>query len=284
MSHAERVFRELAARQHGVAAVWQLRLRGVARTSIDHWIRTRRPQRIHRGVYGDASGRGRIMAAALALGPGAAVSHASALAVWGMRPEPDGNVQVSTPGLGGRRSRDGILVHRRGTLERTTWAGIPVTPPARTLLDARLPRHESYRALEASDAFRLPMEHDELTTPTLREVMAVLRLGMNPTRSDAEARFLFLCRDHRIAMPVVNHRLNGFEADFHWPQARLVVEVDGFEFHRERSQFEQDRERGLTHRIAGYEVIRASALQVAHRPASVAAAVLAAAPSLGVPR
>jgi very-short-patch-repair endonuclease len=74
----------------------------------------------------------------------------------------------------------------------------------------------------------------------------------------------------------VNTRLNGYETDFHWPQAKLVVEVDGWEYHEERAQFEEDRRRGLDHRAAGWEVIRVSAWQVFSEQGRVAAAVRSA--------
>ena len=282
MERVEKVFKMLTKRQHGVAAVWQLRAHGLRRTAIDHWLRTERPEQIRRGVYGDDGGLGRIVAAALALGPGAAVSHSNALAVWGLREHRPSPVHVSAPGRGGRARRDGIVVHRPKTLTLVVHDGIPVCSPTQALLDARLPRFARYRALEAAEALRLSVDRCRLTTPAWREVREVLRMGMNPTRSDAEARFIFLCRDLGIEMPVVNHQLNGVETDFHWPRARLVVEVDGWEFHRERPAFERDRSRGLTHRIAGWEVVRVSARQVAREPDAVAAGVLAAGPMLAL--
>ena len=279
-SDVRRLFGELAASQHGVAAVWQLLERGLKRASVDRWIRTDRPPRVHRGVYGEVDGLGELMAAALAAGPLAAVSHGSSLGLRHLREHPVGDILISVPGNGCAQQRDGFRIHRARPFATQRWAGIPVTGVARSLVDARLPRHEAYRALEAAEAARLDVDYDALSGPALREVKEVLRLGMNPTRSDAEARFIFLCRDHRIEMPVVNHSLNGVEADFHWPRARLVLEVDGWAHHHERRPFEEDRRRGLRHRIAGFEVIRASALQVEHTPDEVVRAVLAAAPYL----
>ena len=278
MSHVEQVFRRLAERQHGVAAVWQMKRLKLERAAIDHWIRTAGPPRVHRGVYGVPTLLGRFMAAALAVGPGAAVSHLSGLRVWGIRPherdeEERDPIEVSAPGPGGRRKRDGIVVCRRDGLQRTRCLGIPVTTPTQSLLDARLERHEAYRALEAAENLRLKIDWDQLRGPALNEVRDVLRLGLNPTRSDAEARFLFLCRDHRIETPIVNSILNGVETDFHWPRQRLVVEVDGWEFHREREAFERDRDRGLIHRLAGWDFVRVSASQLVRAPAVVAAAV-----------
>lgn len=282
MEQVEKVFTSLARGQHGVAAVWQMRALGLSRTAIDHWIRTRRPPRIHRGVYGEASGRGRIAAAALALGPGAAASHSTALAIWGMRDPQPGPVRVSAPGRTGRARRDGIVVHRPVGMTRTVQDGIPVCSPTEAIVGARLPRYAAYRALEAAERLRLDIEYERLTTPSLREVLGVLRLGMNPTRSDAEARFIFLCLDRGVEMPRVNHQLNGVETDFHWPRARVVVEVDGWKFHSDRAAFERDRTRGLIHRVAGWEVVRVSARQVAREPDLVAAAVLAAGPMLAL--
>ena len=279
--HVRRLFSELTRRQHGVAAVWQLLEQRLPRTAVDRWIRDERPERVHRGVYGTAHGNlGHVMAAALAAGPKAAVSGHSGLALWAMRPWSDQPFCVSVPGSGGCAERDGFRVHRTLALEVTSCLNIPVNTPTRCLLDAALPRHEAYRALEAAEQARLRIEHAALDTPALREVREVLRLGLNPTRSDAEARFIFLCRDHGIEMPLVNSRLNGVEADFHWPRAGLVVEVDGWKHHRERTPFEEDRRRGVAHRIGGYEVIRVSASQVRDTPDAVVAAVLAAAPYL----
>ena len=276
MVDVEMVFNRLAARQHGVAAVWQMLRLGAPRASVDAWVREHREERLHRGVYGRPALLGGFMAAALAIGPGSAVSHLSGLRVWGMRPhaEDDVTVEVSAPGRGGRRRRDGLVVCRCQALRRVRCLGIPVTTPTQSLLDARLPRHEAYRALEAAENLQLRIDWDRLCGPALREVRDVLRLGLNPTRSDAEARFLFLCRDHGIDTPIVNSVLNGVETDFHWPRARLVVEVDGWEFHSEREAFERDRDRGLVHRVAGWEVVRVSASQLVRTPAVVAAAVL----------
>jgi hypothetical protein len=225
--------------------------RGIKRSSIDRWIRVDRPPCLHRGVYGEADPLGHLMAAVLAAGPGAVLSHRSALGLWGMREHPEGKVDVSVVGTGGRAERDGFRIHRVRPFAPQRREGIRVSTPARSLVDAGLPRHEAYRALEAAEAAHRCVDYGQLTGPTLREVKEVLRLGMNRTRSDAEARFIFLCRDHRIEMPIVNHPLNGVEADFHWPRARLVLVVDGWAHHHERRPFEEDRRRGLKHRIAG---------------------------------
>lgn len=279
-SEIRQIFSGLMAKQHGVAAVWQLLEEGFKRTAVDRFLRLYQPLRIHPGVYGEPSALGLMMAAVLAAGSGAALGRRSGLGLWGLREPPEGPFQVCVAGDGGIRQRDGFVIHRSAAFQVERCAGIPVMSPTRCLQDARLPRYAAYRALEAAEAARLAVDLPALKGPVLQEVRAVLALGNNPTRSDAEARVIFHCRDRGIEAPIVNHQLNGVEADFHWPRARLVLEVDGWEYHRERKHFEEDRRRNLVHRIAGWEVIRVSAWQVQRTPQDVCAAVLAAAPYL----
>jgi very-short-patch-repair endonuclease len=275
----------LAAGQHSVFAIWQLTARGMRRGEIDAAVK--RYERVHRGVYatGELTSLGRLMAAALAAGPGAAVSHESGLGLMNMRPLDGRDVDVSVPGRNGRDRRDGFVVHRPQEVELTRRHGIPVTTPTRTLLDTanRLKRHELYRAIEQADRDGVHLDRERLMiSPRLREVLNLRDSVKGRTRSDTEAAFLFLCVEHGIRLPRVNHRLNRCEADFHWPRARLVVEIDGFDHHREKPQFEEDRRRGLTHRSAGFEVIRASADLVYDAPRLVVAAILSAAPALAI--
>jgi len=135
----------LAARQHGVVAARQLKALGLARQTIADRVATGRLHRVHRGVYAVGhpvlGGHGRWMAAVLACGPRAALSHASAGALWGVRPNAARRPDVSVPRSGGERP--GLRVHRARSLspdEVTTHRGIPVTTPARTVLDLARPR------------------------------------------------------------------------------------------------------------------------------------------------
>ena len=267
----------LAERQHQTIAFWQLRRSGLSRDEAHAALRG--IPRVFRGVcaVGDLDHRGWLMAAALAGGPGAAISHLTAVQHFGLRPWEPGPIHVSVPRGGGRSTRDGLVLHRRLGFEGGTYEGIPVTSPSQSLTDAALEPHQLYRALEEADKRRL---HASLPLNAIQDLQ---RTVVGRTRSDAEARFIVLCHEHGLKLPRVNHRLNGFESDFHWHSARLVAEVDGFEFHRERPQFEEDRRRGVAHRIAGFEVVRFSALQVFDEPESVVAALLAAAPSLADP-
>ena len=265
-----RISRELERRQHGVFSVWQLR-RWFSRGQVERWLLDARPPRVHRGVYGvPAEPWGRYMAAALALGPAAAIAQISGVRLWGMRdPDPEEAIHVAVPGRGGRERRDGVVIHRPMRVPKAHRHGIPVTTPTQCLKNADLQPHELYRALEQAERLWLPVDHLALPGPAA----ALRRRVSGVTRSDAEARFVLLCHDERLPLPLVNHRLNGILTDFHWPDRRVVLEVDGFEFHKERPQFEEDRRRGLVHRAAGYEVIRVSALQVQNTPELVVAAL-----------
>jgi very-short-patch-repair endonuclease len=198
---------------------------------------------------------------------GAAISHVSGLGLLGLRPHPPGDIHVSVPRGGGRSDRFGIQMHRRLRFEWVRVGPFRVTSPTQCLVDAGLKPHELYRALEEAEARGYP-----LTLP-LSDVVRLKRAVEGRTRSDTEARFILLCHEERLPLPLVNHILNGYEADFHWPDRRIVVEVDGFEHHRERRQFNEDRLRGLVHRRAGYEVVRVSADHVYDQPELVVGAM-----------
>jgi hypothetical protein len=202
-------------------------------------------------------------------GPDAAISHRSGAELWGMA-DPEKTVHVAVPGRGGREQRDGFVVHRPVRVVRAHRHGVPVMTPTQCLKDAGLQPHELYRALEQADKLWLPVDRPSLPLGDVARVQQAVR---GTTRSPAEARFILLCAQNGWELPLVNHRLNGILTDFHWPRQRLVVEVDGYEFHKDRPQFEEDRRRGLVHNAAGYTVTRVSALQVEHTPALVTAAL-----------
>jgi predicted transcriptional regulator of viral defense system len=154
----------LAARQHGVVATRQLAALGLPQRAVSHRASAGRLHRIHRGVYAvghpNLTANGYRMAAVLACGPGAALSHASAAAHWGIRPTSATRIDVSVPGRGGRRERARLRVHRAASLrsdEVTEEEGIRVTTPARTLLDlaSSLPRRALERALDQAEVLEL---------------------------------------------------------------------------------------------------------------------------------
>ena len=211
------------------------------------------------------------MAAVLACGDGAVLSHASAGELWGMLrarrpPSPAGvdvNVHVTVGTEAGRRPRAGIVVHRSRTLDdsqMTRRLNIPVTTPSRTLADLRrlLPQPQFAAALRQAEFLRLPIE---------------AWLEPDGTRSELEARFLALCRRHRLPKPEVNAGAGPFTVDFLWPERRLVVEVDGWDAHGTRAAFEADRERDTHLKLLGFEVVRFTWRQLRDDPAAVAAAL-----------
>jgi very-short-patch-repair endonuclease len=204
------------------------------------------------------------MAAVLASGAGAALSHRSAASLWSLLPVQTGfSIDVSVPGRGGRKRRVGILLRRCPSLRPalvTRHRGIPVTTPARTISDLRrvIPPHEVRRALRQAAVLGLLVEED---------------VPHDGTRSELEFRFLELCRRHQLPLPEVNVRVGSLLVDFFWPDHRVVVETDGYRYHRGRVAFEDDRVRDLKLRALGYDVLRFTHRQVADNPEQVLTAV-----------
>src|SRR4051812_36507603 len=175
------------------------------------------------------------MAAVLALGEKAAISHQSAAAIWGMLKPRSGPVHVTVAGNGGRKQRRGIRVHRSHSLIAdfvTRRNGIPVTKPKRTLRDLHRtsPQPVFRRAVRRALDLRLIASSD-------------LRNADELTRSELERRFLALCRRHRLPLPEVNARVGPYEVDFLWRAQRVVVETDSWRHHGGRSAFQRDRAR-----------------------------------------
>ena len=257
----------VAERQHGVVSVVQLRDAGLGDTAIHKRVGTGRLYRIHRGVYAvghRAIGfEGRCMAAVLALGAPAAVSHRSAASLWRLLPPPEGPIDVTVPSKSGRRRRPGLRVHRCESLEpghTTRRFGIPVTSPVRTVADLR-------RAVSPQELRRAIRQADVLGLATGMEAL------VEGTRSELERRFQLLCRQAELPTPETNVRIGRFTVDFLWRDERLVVETDGYRYHRGRQAFEDDRTRDLELRNLGCEVVRLSYRQVVDEPDRVAAAL-----------
>ena len=142
--------------------------------------------------------------------------------------------------------RNGITLHRSSTLiarHCTRRDGIPVTTPARTLADLRplLSPAQFASAVREAEFLRLPIGHQPET---------------EGARTDLEERMVAVCRRHRLPQPEVNVKVDRFEVDFLWRELRLIVEVDGWDAHRTRSAFEEDRARDARLSVLGYEVVR----------------------------
>jgi very-short-patch-repair endonuclease len=203
------------------------------------------------------------MAAVLAIGRGAVLSHLSAAALWGLLRPAGGSVDISIPTRSGRRKRKGIRLHRCTDLtsrDLSRRKGIPVTTPARTIADLKraLPSGQYQRAIRQADVLGLATG---LSAPPV------------PTRSELEDRLLALCRRHGVTEPEVNVRIGALTVDFLWRGQRLVVETDGYRYHRGESAFEHDHDRDLRLRQLGYDVLRLSYRQVTREAQTVAALI-----------
>lgn len=289
----ERNLAAVARRQHGVVALRQLVGIGVARGAISYRIKIGRLHPIHRGVYGVGhaalTARGRWMAAVLACGEGAVLSHRSAAALWGFLDVPGGDIDVTAPGRS-RGHRRGIRLHAVRRLRREDAAlrdHIPMTTVARTLLDLsevlsprRLERAleevEGLRLFDASDLERVCQRSlGRRGLEPLRALLATRQEEPPDVRSELERAFHALCREARLPVPVLNASVTGFVVDALWPQQRLIVELDGFAFHRSRSTFESDRERDAWLQLAGYSVLRITWRRLHDKPREVAGTIRA---------
>ncbi len=276
---AERIA-AMATAQRGRVAWRQLVAAGVSTSAIGRLVASGHLCPVHHAVY--AAGHtatipgGAEAAALLALRPGAALSHITALRWWGIadpsRRSEAGPIHLT---LSGDRARGpaGVIVHRSTILtarDLRVHQGLPVTAPARALLDfaSDQPTRELERMLDTALVQR---------RVTLRQINDVLaRAGRHAgrarlthlieahthttfTRSEAEERFLALIRDAGLPTPLINVRRHGFELDFLWLRSGardVAVEIDGYAFHGGRAAFERDRRRDGILRAAGIDVLR----------------------------
>jgi hypothetical protein len=278
----------LAARQHGVVSRAQLYEMGFDRWAVRRRVESGRLHALHRGVYAVGhtivNGNGRWLAAVLACGPGAVLSHRSAAALWGIRPTATARIDVTVPHTSGVRSTAAIVVHRsRRPVETLTLDGIPVTTAGRTLADlaTALPRRQLEKACETAEALSLNVVIDS-GHPGAKRLAEIDHDLSHTTRSPLEDDFLELCDRYEIPRPRVNTVVEGFEVDFCWPAERLIVETDG-RHHLTRVAFERDRVRDAVLTARGWRVMRVTRRQM-RRPRDVAARVLSArSPSLATP-
>jgi very-short-patch-repair endonuclease len=282
----DRAVAAIAARQHGVVSRAQLLALGLGRHAI-HWrLRSGRLHLLHRGVYAvghtAVTGHGRWMAAALAGGPDAVLSHHAAAALWRLRDPRGGPVDVTTPRH--RRGGRGLRFHqvRLPDGEVTELDGIPVTSMPRTLLDlaAVLDLRALERAINEADYLRLT---DALSlpdmlrryprragTPRLSQALARRTAGATRTRSEMEELFLQLLDAHGLPRPAVNAYVEGIgEVDCLWVRQRVALELDGRRAHDTAAAFERDRERDRRLQARGWRVVRVTWRQMDERPRAV---------------
>jgi hypothetical protein len=270
-----------ARAQHGIVTTAQLVEVGLTKSAIAKRAKRGRLHRIHHGIYAvgheGISEEARWMAAVLACGPFAVLSHGAAAVHWGLLRPLKGPIDVTVPTHGGRKRQRGIRIHRcvslgapkstDGSLRRpvplvTVRNRIPVTTVPRTL--------EDIRATLAPYLVRRAIRQAEFLGLALGEIKT------DRTRSDLERYFLRLCRRYGLPLPEVNVLLDGMTVDFLWRDASLVVETDSYATHGGTVAFENDRERDLRLRRLGFSVHHFSEQQLQLAPAAVAADVAAA--------
>jgi hypothetical protein len=279
MSVFDLVITRLAARQHGVVARWQLLALGVSRTAVDSRVRDGRLIRVHRGVYavGVIDRRGYWMAAVLAGGEGALLSHRDAAMLWNLRETNRNAIDITVVG-GSRPSRPRLTIHSAAAFhpdDRAEVDGIPVTSVSRTLLDLAevVGPTELRRAYEAAERHESLDMHaiDALIQRSngrrgLAGLLALLDYDPGPaveSKFELESKFLDLIRGAGLPLPSLNVLVEGHLVDAYWPAARLVVELQSYEHHGHRQAFEGDHGRFARLQVAGYEVRAFTFRQVA---------------------
>lgn len=276
---------DIARRQHGVVSRRQLLRLGLTAKGIRHRLDSGRLHVVLRGVYSvgrpQLNREGRWMAAVLACGDGAMLSHRSAAALWGFGKERRGVVDVSV-----RRHckvrRRGIRVHDRPGLRNCDVGrrlNIPVTGPVKTFLDiaTELAPNEVERAINEADkrdvidpdALRRALDdhRGEPGVRVLREVLDEHTFRL----SDDELELFFrpIAEAAGLPTPLTKQIVNKFEVDFYWPDLGLVVETDGWRYHRTPSAQTRDALRFQRHTAAGLTPLRFSHYQVKYEPRHV---------------
>jgi very-short-patch-repair endonuclease len=273
----------VAASQHGMVSHAQLLVAGLDARAIRYRVRIGRLIRVHRGVYAighlPTSPLARAMAAVLACGSGALLSHQSAATLWKMTARWQAPTHVIAAS---RHTHPGIRVHRSTTLrpqDATVHYGIPVTSPARTLLDladtlddAALTRAVNdarvSKYLHLEDLAELIARSNGRATSRLRPFVAN---ASGPTRSRFEDAFLAFIDRFKLPRPEVNQIVAGHEVDMLWREQRLIVELDSRLHHDTDEPFEVDRDRDADLLAAGFPVVRVTWMRLTETPAREAA-------------
>ncbi|HEX7245380.1 MAG TPA: DUF559 domain-containing protein [Solirubrobacterales bacterium] len=280
---ATTTIRELAERQHGVIARRQLIAVGLGRGLIQDRIDAGKLIELHRGVFAVGHRRislhGEWMAATLACGPNAYLSHGSAAQLWGIRGSrrPHEVLRVS-----GHRRPHGVWLHQTRSLPEedvAVEAGIPVTSIERTIMD-------NAGRLDERQLEHMIVDADRTGRLVWRELQRVIEQGngrkglrrlrrvavrVDPRAADTisplEVDFFSLCQRAGLSLPQVNVLVEGHLVDFYWPKAKVIVETDGYAYHKDRAAFERDREVTVALTAAGYRVLRATYRMLERNPA-----------------
>jgi very-short-patch-repair endonuclease len=290
--HVDRRIARLAGRQHGLITVGQLKRLGLGRNAIKYRRAVGRLHSIHVGVYAvgheTITLEGRLLAAVMACGSDAVLSHEQAGLMWGMFPpwveidlEP---VNVTVPRRSRRGRRPGIAVHRAALDrdERTVHRGIPISSPGRTLADLapRLTPRELESCVDRAITENLVTPSTVRRAATRRRNAVALRALLQAaerfdsvTESALEEAFLRLVREAGLPRPTLNAPIAGMRVDAIWHGERVAVELDGYRWHRTRSRQESDRRREARLRRDGWMPLRYSARQLLDEPLAVVADV-----------
>jgi len=275
----------MVRRQHGVVTRAALLELGFGTRSIEHRVASGRLHLVSPGVYAvgrpELTPRGRWMAAVLACGDGAVLSHRSAAELWGIGYEDGKRIDVSIRRKS-KITRKGIKVRARPSLDAKSMVvryGIPVTHPVQTLIDLAT----ELRILQVERAVNEADKLDLVDPETLRKALDAY-VGMPGVKtlrtmldrhtfrlSDSDLEILFrpLALAAGFPVPLTKHWVLGFEVDFWFPDHGLIVETDGLRYHRTPSQQARAAKRDQKHVAAGYRVLRFTHWQIAHAPDEV---------------
>jgi very-short-patch-repair endonuclease len=269
----------IAERQRGLVTTAQLERLGIERSTISRWARDGRLHRVHNGVFSLSpvlAPLAKELAAVLACGDGAVVSHRSAAVLWRMLPADGGDVDVTVTGTA-TRQRAGIRVHRTKHPPRTMRKdGIPITTPQQTLLDLAPTDHLDH-ALNEAFALRLTTPNQiaslvaqSTTRPGTRRLKEALTEPPGYTESAAEEHLRALIKKAGLPPAEHNAKIEGYRVDAVWRTQRLIVEVDGFATHGRRDTFERDRKKDADLMANGWRVMRTTWRQLTREPEGTA--------------
>jgi very-short-patch-repair endonuclease len=274
---------ELVRSQHGVVARRQLLALGMSKAAIEHRLAIGRLRPVHQGVYvvgrRELSRLGQLMAAVLACGPEARLSHRSGAELWELHKRRGGPIDVAVPSHSNPRRR-GIRLHRQASLRPPRLIeDIPVGDPVSILIDLAtcLSDEGVEDAVNEADRLRL-VATDRLPTllerqprrpghGRLRRILAAQTFSR--AQSKLERRFLAIARAAGLPKPHMQAQLGSYRVDFHWPELALVVETDSLTYHRTAADQAVDIRRDQAHVRAGLRTLRFSHRQVFHQPAYV---------------
>ena len=283
---------ELAGRQHGVVARWELLELSLRRGAIQRRLDSGRLHRVHEGVYAvghrKLTSRGHLMAAVLAGGPEALLSHRSNADLRSLMPDARSVIDVTVPG-GRSRQLGKIVIHGARTLhpdDIDVYDGIPCTSVARMLLEvaeSSPPRHleRIFEAAERERVLNMTKVHEVLTRSRghrgRKPLTALIEQLTDPppnVRSEFERHVLTACDAAGMPRPQLNVTVEGREVDMVW--GKVLVELDSWRFHGTRAAFERDRARDVALKLKGYTPLRFTWRQATADPGALVAAVLEA--------